>query len=59
MSGFDIFVWKCSCGNIELWEEFSDVDSDPRRYFTKKCPKCKGSLMTRQGPLKKILEDRE
>jgi len=53
----DIFIWKCPCGCIELWEEFADVDSDPRRYFTKECPKCKG-MMNRHGSLKKMLEEK-
>lgn len=59
MSVFDIFIWKCSCGYIELWEEFADVDGDSRRYFTKECPKCQGIMMTRQGSLKKRMEEKE
>ena len=57
MSLFDIFIWKCSCGYIELWEEFEDVKEDQRRYFTKICPKCKG-MMTRQDSLKKRLGEK-
>jgi len=58
MSLFDIFVWKCSCGYLELWEEFADVDGDSRRYFTKECPKCKG-MMTRQGSLRRRMEEKK
>lgn len=53
----DIFIWKCGCGYIELWEEFDDVKDDPRRYFTKECPKCKG-MMTRQQSLREFLKER-
>jgi len=56
MGVFDIFIWKCSCGYVELWEEFDDVLGDSRRYFTKECPKCKGT-MTRQDSLKNRMED--
>lgn len=58
MSLFDIFIWKCSCGYIELWEEFADVKEDSRRYFTRECPKCQG-MMTRQDSLKRRMEEKE
>lgn len=54
----DIFIWKCSCGYIELYEEFADVKDDPRRYFTRGCPKCKG-IMSRQESLKNFLKKGE
>lgn len=58
MGVFDIFIWKCSCGYLELWEEFDDVMEDSRRYFTRECPKCQNEMMTRQGSLKaKVKED--
>ena len=58
MSLFDIFIWKCSCGYIELWEEEVDKSGQACYYHTKDCPKCK-VMMTRQGSLKKRMEDKE
>lgn len=47
----DIFIWKCSCGYVELWEELASIKEDPRRHFNKECPKCKG-IMDRHESLK-------
>lgn len=43
----EIFIWKCSCGYQELWEEWSDSLEDSRRYFTRKCPKCEADMTRR------------
>jgi len=56
MSLFDIFIWKCSCGYIELWEEFADVCDDSRRYFTKACIKCE-KMMIRTKSLREYLSE--
>ena len=53
----DIFIWKCSCGYIELWEEFFDVMEDSRRSFGRMCPKCKKQTMSRQRSLREFLKE--
>jgi len=54
----DIFIWKCCCGYVELWEEQVDEHGQVCYYHTKDCPKCKTS-MTRQDSLKKRMEEKE
>jgi len=54
-----LFIWKCPCGYVELWEEFDDIQEDSRRYFTRECPKCT-AMMSRQEPLREnIFKEKE
>ena len=53
---FDIFIWKCCCGFIELWEEAVDESGNVFYHVFKECPKCK-VMMNRLKSLREYLSE--